>query len=237
VIFTNSPSARAMVESFHLDPTKPVIIENGYDGESIQRIARSAQTKENKDENKKVRVNYLGSLTELRTPAFFLEAVRKFLGAHGDVRMEIGFVGSVSESHRARVRDMGLEGMVKFYGLVPKERALDMMCNASDVLIALERQEEGGKTTIPCKIYEYLAAGKPTIVMDEGQGATSEFMKKLGVRHILDYSDVEGIYHALEEIVFRPRQMGADVKRLQSQISFYDRKKEAGRLAALLKEL
>jgi glycosyltransferase involved in cell wall biosynthesis len=233
VIFTNLPAARAMIESFYLDPQKVVIIENGYDGEGIHRIVRSVKT----NENKIVRINYIGSLTRLLTPEYFLEAVQKFLRAHVDVRMEIGFIGSVSQVHKTLVRDMGLDEIVRFSELVPKERALDIMCNTSDVLIVLVRKEEGGNTRIPCKIYEYLAAGKPIIVMDESGGATSEFMKSLGARYVLDYFDVEGIYHALEEIIFHPQQIGEDIKRLQSQISYYDRKNQAGRLATLLKQL
>lgn len=230
VICTNSEAVQTMRSRFSFLSDRISLIENGFDADAIRSIISNKA----RPAGSAVRINYLGSLTKTRTPRPFLAAVKRFVEANPGRLLEIGFIGFCPVEHRQLVSDMGLDSFVTFYGMVPKETAMEMMCNHSDALLVLQRAGEGGATAIPGKLYEYLAAGKPVICLDEGLGATTGFLKSLGIEESVEYDDVEGIFQALYRVVTDYDVVAANALILRDKVALYDRKQLTLRLVDLL---
>jgi glycosyltransferase involved in cell wall biosynthesis len=233
-VFTNQEAARAMEARYQIAPDRISVIENGFDDGAVRAAFASTQ---DTSQRGKLRINYLGSLTRKRSPRSFLAAVRRLMENETDLGIEIGFIGFVTAEHRQLVSEMGLESLVTFHGIVPKETALAMMCNSSDILLVLQRASEGGATAIPGKLYEYLATGKPILCLDEGLGATALFLGELGVEECVDYEDGEGIYRALRRLAREYDVCAARAGALREKMTYYDRKHLSRCLAALITDV
>jgi glycosyltransferase involved in cell wall biosynthesis len=229
IICTNTAAAHAIARRFHLAEGKTVVIENGFDADSISRAEKKSTS-----QRRTLKLNYLGSLTKDRSPYYFLASLKKATAANPGVDLEVGFVGFVAEDHVRLVQDMGLQGYVKFHGPVSKEMAMDIMCNDSDVLLVLQRRSEGGATAIPGKIYEYLATGKPIICMDEGGGATTTLLEELGIDCAVEYDDEEGITRLLQDILSGYDVVAAKFSSVVDRVKPFDRKVLTGALADII---
>jgi len=234
IIFTNHSASEVMVARHSFISAKTVVIENGFDSGSMQKKNHTSTDGNNKSI---FRISYLGSLTRQRTPSTFLSAVKNFVEVHPEYPVKVGFVGFAPEEHRQLVSDMGMDKIVQFHGAVTKEKAIDIMCNHSDILLVLQRSGEGGATAIPGKLYEYLAVGIPVICLDEGLGVSSNFLKGLGLHTYVDYFDEEGIYNILADIITNYNAVKNRFSNLDDSISPYERKLLSHRLADLLHDV
>lgn len=234
ILFTNYSAAEKMISNYNIDKNKIRIIQNGFDLNAIQYIEQYSCGRRNKQ---KVKINYIGSLTRLRTPEYFLKAVLRIIYDLPESELEIGFIGFVPQEHIDLVKEMKLQNIVTFYGTLPKKLALDKMINDSDILIVFQRKDEGGGTAIPGKVYEYLASGKPILVMDEGQGITTDFMKSIGVIHVTEYSDIKSIYSNMKEIILNYNEVSAYYNGIKKKVECFDRKEQTKELSKLIKEI
>lgn len=231
VLCTNQAAADVLNGHYGLAPCKVHVVENGFDAQKIESVMRAIP---NERTTGKIRITYLGSLTKERTPRYFLAAFKRFVTDYPQYDLEVGFVGYTPAEHLQLVNEMGLSDRVRFHGTVSKEVALDMMCNRSEVLLLLQRSSEGGATAIPGKLYEYLAAGKPLLCMDEGHGITSHFLEELGITSSVEYRDEDGIYTALLHVVRHYDAVYGEFGTLRDRIAVYDRKQLTQRLAEVI---
>lgn len=229
LVVTNAAARRIQSASFDLAADKIAIIENGFDAESIQTNFSRAI----KDQPKKFKIRYIGSLTRHRTPEYFLRATMRFRRLYPDVVLEISFIGYAAPCHQNFVKSLSLDGMVRFFGPVSRERALELMAD-SEILLLLQRKSEGGSTAIPGKLYEYLASGIPVLTADDGGGATTEFLKQIGAGFISEFTDTGAIFNSLETMVLNYQKTKNHFLRIQRKMAPYSRQSQANRLAALI---
>lgn len=230
VIVTNEAARRKIVDCFGIPEDNVGVIANGFDCTELDRIRRPASTARPPIR----RINYVGSLTSRRTPLFFFKALRRVLDANPAFPVSVGVVGYTPQQHRSLATQYGLDQIVSFIGTVERRRALEIICNESDVLLLLQRVSEGGDTAIPGKVYEYLASGNPILAMDDGGGATSSFLQKLGVRHICDYEDVDSIAKAILDLGNNYAIIAQQFEKIRREIHAYDRAQLTGELSTIL---
>jgi glycosyltransferase involved in cell wall biosynthesis len=96
-------------------------------------------------------------------PVELLEAVRDLLdaGALAPGELMLRFVGNHGDGNRRLVAALGLESEVGFVGTVDAAAAVEEM-RAADALLLLS---SGAAHVVPAKTYEYLATGKPLLVV------------------------------------------------------------------------
>ncbi len=229
LVVTNAAARRIQSASFDLAADKIAIIENGFDAKPIQvNFSRTM-----KGQPEKFKVRYIGSLTRHRTPEYFLRAAKRFCHLHPDVALEISFIGYAAPCHQNLTKSLNLDGIVRFFGPVSQERAIEFMVN-SEILLLLQRNTEGGSTAIPGKLYEYLASGIPVLTADDAGGATTEFLKQIGVGFISDFTDTNAIFNSLETMVLDYQKTKKHFLRIQKQMAPYSRQSQVNRLAALI---
>jgi glycosyltransferase involved in cell wall biosynthesis len=138
-----------------------------------------------------------------RTPLPLLRAVARAIerGIVDRDRFRVRFLGA-SESERARIpaecRDLGLDTVVEFLPRVPREQSLRAMMSASALLLL----QPGHAVSVPGKVYEYLAAGRPILAIAE-QGEISELIQRAGVGVSVASDNEEAIVHGLADVLGR----------------------------------
>ena len=95
-----------------------------------------------------------------RSPAPLLDALERAPDLRG--RLEVLFAGPLSGQERELIARPGLRGAARAVGSLPRERTL-ALASASDSLLVLTSGRRRGEATQ--KIFEYLAAGKPILVL------------------------------------------------------------------------
>jgi glycosyltransferase involved in cell wall biosynthesis len=232
IIFTNQPAADKMKKSFQIPDSKIRIIENGFEMEDFLKFRKNG-----KSSSGEFRINYVGSLTKERSPYFFLKATENIIDKFPNLKIEIGFVGYVSANNLEMINEVGKKATVKIYGALKKSEAIEILCNKSELLILFQRNTEGGDTAIPGKVYEYLATGIPVFLMDDPNGATTEFLKSLGITTISEYENQEQIQNTLEYIFTRYEELKEHSEKIQQGINHYSRESQTEKLNDLIMEL
>ena len=114
-------------------------------------------------------------------------------------RFRLRFLGA-SESDRAGISsaccELGLEHVVEFLPRVPREQSLRAMTSASALLLL----QPGHPVSVPGKVYEYLAAGRPVLAIAE-QGEISTLIQRSGSGVSVRGDDESAIVDALAEVL------------------------------------
>ena len=97
-----------------------------------------------------------------RSPAPLLDALERAPDLRR--RLEVLFAGPLSEQERVLIERPGLEGAARAVGSLDRGRTLALE-SASDSLLVLTTGHRRGEATQ--KVFEYLAAGKPVLVLGE----------------------------------------------------------------------
>jgi glycosyltransferase involved in cell wall biosynthesis len=103
-------------------------------------------------------VIYLGLLEAPRGIGNLIDAVASARGAGHDVRLTLIGSGREQSAFEARARDSGGGDAIRFLGRVPNAEALRLLATA-DVGVVPHLANESWNTTIPNKLFDYMAAG------------------------------------------------------------------------------
>lgn len=121
---------------------------------------------------------HAGSLYGGRTPAPLLEALSEAI-RDGDIDpqgVRVRFLGpnALDDTH-ATCERLGLGGVVEFVPRVPREEGLLAMASASCLLLL----QPGHSVSVPGKLYEYIATGRPIFAIAE-EGETADVVRRTG---------------------------------------------------------
>ncbi len=105
-------------------------------------------------------VLYIGTLGWAHSLEAVIEAAR-YLVDHPDIFFVFAGDGQKRGALEGMVRDYGLKN-VSFIGIQPLE-AVPQFLQASDVLVESLREVPITKGTFPCKLFEYMASGRPIV--------------------------------------------------------------------------
>lgn len=142
---------------------------------------------------------HAGSLYAGRTPLPLLKAVSACVrnGAIDPARFRLRFMGpaGVPLDWSAVCRELGLEQVVELVPRVPRERGVIAMRAASALLVL----QPGTMVSVPGKLYEYLAIGRPIFAIAEGE--TAELVRASGIGVAVSSTDPAGIERGLLKLL------------------------------------
>ncbi len=110
-------------------------------------------------------VTYAGNIGVANDIDTIIEAAR-LLRDFSDIKFLLVGGGLKKEEYRQKVKEMGL-GNVLILDPVPKSE-IPMLLAASDVCLATLRNIPLFRTTYPNKVFDYMAAGRPTVLAIDG---------------------------------------------------------------------
>jgi glycosyltransferase involved in cell wall biosynthesis len=123
------------------------------------------------------------------------------------------------------VRQLGIADVVEFVPHVPRAEVLQQMVDASALLVV----QPVTKVSVPGKLYEYLAAGRPILALAEPGGETAAVVRQTPAGVVVSPDDEDGLRRALEGLVSGGR------RRVESDPAVYDGALRAAEMAATLR--
>ena len=146
---------------------------------------------------------HAGSLYAGRTPMPLLRAVALAVG-RGAIRRDqfrLRFLGANALNGvdlANACRQLGITDMVEFQPRVAREQSLRAMMAASALLLL----QPGHGISVPGKLDQYIAAGRPILAIAEGE--TAELVRRTGIGTCVTGDDDEAIAVALIAVVNAP---------------------------------
>jgi glycosyltransferase involved in cell wall biosynthesis len=179
------PAARASAMS---------VIPNGFDPEHFQRPRPDAG-------GSSLRIVHFGVFWGSRSPGPFLMGLAHAIKTNRRLAadIEVAFVGGFEPRYRRLsyrlLAAYQLEQRVRLVDPVSYLDGVDMLAGA-DVLLLVLDNTGCGKYLIPCKLFDYLAAGKPILALAP-EGETARILRAANAGTIVDPDDVSQIAGAI----------------------------------------
>ena len=143
---------------------------------------------------------HAGSLYAGRTPVPLMRAIAQAID-RGGIRRDhfrlrfLGVNALKGVDLASTSRELGIEDVVEFVPRVPRNESLRAMMGASALLLL----QPGHAVSVPGKVYEYLAAGRPIFGIAEGE--TSDLVERSGVGTCVKGDDEDAIAQSLTAMV------------------------------------
>jgi len=176
-----------VAEKFHLVP-------NGCDPAEFDALERPVVPVDNGHV-----MLHAGSLYAGRTPVPVLRAVAQAIdkGLLDRGRFRLRFLGTniVSTDLAEACRQLRIDDVVEFLPRVPRQEGLKAMVSATSLLLL----QQGHTVSVPGKVYEYLAAGRPIFALAEGE--TADVVRRSGMGVSVASEDELSIMEGLLRVV------------------------------------
>ena len=161
-----------------------------------------------------LRFAHFGSFGGSRNPAVLLEAVRQILEGMPELAgiIRLDFYGSADANSRRLLREFPREGVVTFHGRVSRSASLAAMRD-TDVLVLIQNVADYSAETIPSKVYEYLASGRPILGLVHKNTELSGMLHAQG--HLaVDAAAPSAVREGISECLTRWRVSGCETPAL-----------------------
>jgi glycosyltransferase involved in cell wall biosynthesis len=179
------------------------------------------------------RVLHAGALYYGRSLAAFLRAVGQLkdgdCGFATDFRLVL--LGTLDAAARREVEISGLGSSVEVLGQAPHHAAIQTM-RTSDALLLVANTTAGAEASVPGKLFEYLAVGRPVLAIAPPQSSTADVLHATGGGWLADAGSPESIAFALRQ-AYAQRERRPDA----AQVARFDRRRLTGDLARALDEV
>lgn len=196
------------------------ILPNGYDEEDFEGILPITPDK--------FTITYVGSLSPAYPVNGLIEAVKGL--RVNDKPVSLKFVGTVPEPIQ-ELFPVDEEGnRPDFIQYCEHPEAIRYMMESTMLLLIIP-DHPSNKSILTGKIFEYLATGKPVLLLGPADGDAAQLMVKSGYQGIFDYNDVQGIRSFIRKVA-----EGRQVTRSGHHLE-YSRRALAVKLGDLLNSL
>jgi len=213
-----------------------VCIPNGYDEADFERLPTERRS------DGAFRLVHTGSFYGPRDPGTLLDGVAAYLrsaapSARPLVLRLVGQMGSRFAERLARF-DAEHPGVVEHRPYVPHHEAIAEMQSA-DALLLVVGAGQGSKHgavvagTLPGKLFEYLRAGRPILLLGDEQGDAAQIVRHHAAGWIADEASPERIALALHQMM----QPGpAPLPPATARADAFERRALAGEMAQFLRQ-
>jgi glycosyltransferase involved in cell wall biosynthesis len=163
--------AGPMAEHIRQRTTRPVmVLYNGIPEGFLSGCAERKPETKQLPEDGKINIMYVGNMGYCQNLPMTLEAAELFLDKKmDDIRIHLIGTGVERPLLERRLRERNLYN-VELRGPVPKSEAMALMKEASALFLQLKDDGTMAKT-IPSKVFDYLAVGRPILYGIKGEGA------------------------------------------------------------------
>jgi hypothetical protein len=214
--------------------TQAAFVYNGFDPEDFPSMVPPSKEQE---DNRRYRLVYVGTLWNLTSVAPVVEAVKQLEQLNPDLagRLQIEFAGRRTPEQQQLVELLRNSACcvvehpyLDHHGAIKLMRSADGLCLLLSDLPGMER-------VVPAKMFEYMAAAKPILAIGP-RGEMWELLNQHPAAFLHTPDDTVGIAENLAQEIRRV-QAGRSVDLTHWDASRFDRRNQAGQLAAILDSL
>ena len=149
--------------------------------------------------------------------------------------IEVRFYGNVASWVEKEIREYGLSDIVRQYGHVPKDVALQKQ-RESQLLYITKWQDPQERGAYSGKIFEYLAARRPILAADGSHDVVTDLMNE--TRAGIDAQSVQDIKDALQKLYQDYKLRGAIAYNgIESKMNKYSHREMARKFSEILDRL
>lgn len=180
---------------------------------------------------------HLGIMGHDRNPETFFKVLREIGEEYEDFtqHLRLELVGQVDFSVQEAYTMEGLMEQVHLPGSVPRARALELTAG-SPVLLLLLNKQENVKGRIPGKLFEYLAARRPILVLGPTDSDVARIVRETESGVSCDYEDATAIKQTVLAL-YQKFLSGKLQEPLRGNIEPYSVRNLTKRLAGFLEEI
>jgi glycosyltransferase involved in cell wall biosynthesis len=195
LVVVNNPGARKLLLERGVAPEAILLVPNGVSHDRRAVLSSVSDTK-----NARPTVAYVGLLGYPQGLGVLVDAARSL----PNVDFVLAGDGPERELLEDRVRDGGLEN-VTFTGLLTPDQVGDVY-RRSDILFAQLRDTPTlNDATVPSKLFEYMAVGKPFVY--GGKGVAVELLDEIGCAETIPPDDPDALVRVLRSLLESPARM------------------------------
>lgn len=223
VLVTDRMAAAFRCQYADLPKEHFAVVSNGFDP------AQFPTTGEPPPEHPGWNVVHAGALYYGRSLASFLEAAARVAAADASFAHEfrLTLIGTLDGSARAELIQRATATQVQFRGQLDHASTIEGMRSA-DALLLVANTTPGAEATVPGKLFEYLAMGRPVLAVAPPDSSTADVLEQTGGGWLAPAGEPEAIASVLAQ-AFYDRSRGADPR----QVARFDRRVLAGDLACV----
>lgn len=232
-ILVNSPAYRDYLLRKGLPEKKITLIPNGVNTDMFDPQTDGKSIRERFQLSDKFVVTYAGALGLANDIGTILRAA-ELLRENHDIHFLLVGDGKERANLEAEARDLHLPN-VTFAGAQPKGSIPEFLA-ASDVCLATLRDIPMFRTTYPNKVFDYMAAGRPTLLAIDG--VIREVIEVSGGGIFVPPGNPAALADAIRELSAdreRAKGMGQAARRYVAE--HFDRKQQAMAFAELVEQL
>jgi glycosyltransferase involved in cell wall biosynthesis len=232
-ILVNSPAYREYLLGKGIDSAKISLIANGVDCHMFEPAAQGEQIRREFGLRDAFVVTYAGAMGMANDIPTILRAAQR-LRNEADIRWMLVGDGKERAALQQSANTMVLPNVV-FTGARPKTEMASFLA-ASDACVATLQNIPMFRTTYPNKVFDYMAAGRPTLLAIDG--VIREVVEAADAGIFVPPGDDEALASAvlnLRQNPHRAREMG-DAARQYVERNF-DRRQQAAAFVALLQRV
>jgi len=188
----NTPSMRDWFEeSFpQAGSDRNFVVPNGFDAATSDHSPPASGP---------IEIVHAGEIYGSRTLVPLLRAVDRLSQQHIDRPIHVTTYGAMPPVEWQRIRDAGLERYIEERPRIPFA-ALFAELQRAHVLLAVV--SEHMTYSVPYKIYDYMAAGRPILALAPRDAALHELLSDSDAGLCVESTDIDGIAQALESTLF-----------------------------------
>jgi glycosyltransferase involved in cell wall biosynthesis len=106
---------------------------------------------------------------------------------------------------------------------------------AADLLLLVANQTPGAEATVPGKLFEYLASGRPLFALAPRESSTADVLARTGGAWLAPSDDASAVARALGDALEAHRTSTIPTPNARA-VARFDRRRLAGDLAAIFEE-
>jgi glycosyltransferase involved in cell wall biosynthesis len=219
-----TPSSLARIRNRY--PAQPdakfACVHNGFDPAQFESFRPRPHA------GGKVIVTHVGTATKASTPRFYLDALDALPPEIRD-SIETRFIGRIADGEKSVFENR--QATIRLLGFQPQSEATRLMEETDYLLLTMTDH-----VSIPGKLFEYLATGKPALAISPPHGEVGRIFAGTRAGWCVDPSDTAGLRNALIEMATRPpAQAAARIDR--ERVREFERPRQAELLASLISRL
>jgi glycosyltransferase involved in cell wall biosynthesis len=205
------------------DSNKFVFIPNGYDPDVFRDFRRREH------EGNKVIVSHLGTVYSAASPRYYLDALDA-LPDEARAAFETHFIGRITAEEKPFLA--GRRSEIRTFGFMPQAEGLRQVENTDFLLLTMT---DG--PSLPGKLFEYLATGKPIIAISPLDGEVAGILRRTGAGRCVAPDDRQGIRKLLLDVYHRQHQGSDGFQPDWNEIQRFERPRLAGEFGTLISSL
>ena len=188
----NTPSMRDWFEEGfpHAGADRNFVVPNGFDAVTSDQSPPT---------NGPIEIVHAGEIYGSRSLVPLLRAVENLSQRHTERPIHVTTYGAMPSSEWQRIRDAGLDRFIEERPRIPFTQLFTELQRAHVLLAVVS---EHMTYSVPYKIYDYMAAGRPILALAPRDAALHELLSDSDAGLCVDPTDIEAIVQALETTLF-----------------------------------